>query len=64
MFEEELFPLSVAVMVGQLTYHEAHGWTITVASRPQCERRQFGGWTTYGPMTFAELASLLPELVI
>lgn len=62
--QDQLFPPSVAVLVGQLTYHESHGWTITAAARAQSDPSPFSGWTTYGPMTFAELVTLLPELVV
>lgn len=63
MSQQELFPPDVAVMVAQLAYHETHGWTLTTASRPCYGPSAFGDWTTYGPMTYGELISLLPDLV-
>lgn len=62
MYTEELFPLDVAVMVGQLSYRADHGWRLTVASRAQHDGAGFGQWTTYGPMTTLELATLLDAI--
>lgn len=64
MDQQELFPPSVAVLVAQVTYHESQGWSATVATRPQAYPTAFSGWTTYGPMPWAALSDILPELVL
>lgn len=63
MYQDQMFPPAVAILVGQVSFRAGFGWSVTVAARVQEDGAGFGQWTTYGPMTACELATLLEALV-